>query len=440
MVITPIANHTCPSKIHIMKKQLFQAPRGTSDVMPEDQPYWRSIENSMYKITNIYGYDQIETPVFEDSGLFIRGVGEDTDIIEKETYTFEDRGGNLLTLRPEGTAPICRAYLEHGMQNKAQPVRLFYYCPMFRFDRPQAGRYRQLNQFGIELIGEKDASVDAEIIELAWNFFDDLGLIDNVSLLVNSIGDEFCRGNYIIALQKHYTNLKKSMIHQECIRRLETNPLRLLDCKESSCQDIIQSSPSTIDYLCKDCLVHWETLLKHLEQLQIPYIIDNRLVRGLDYYTRTVFEIVPPEGMSQGTILAGGRYDGLIEQLGGDPTPGIGFATGIERIILNLKKHDIELNKSTGTKILVAYLGMEAQIAGIDICSNLRSSGQTAVLAPSGRGLKSQLRYASSIQATHSVIIGTNELETQTFILRDMISSTQTVVHKKELLSIFVEA
>ena len=423
-----------------MKNQLFQAPRGTSDIMPEDQPYWRSIENSMYKLTNIYGYDRIETPAFEDSGLFIRGVGEDTDIIEKETYTFEDRGGNLLTLRPEGTAPICRAYLEHGMQNKAQPVRLFYYCPMFRFDRPQAGRYRQLNQFGIELIGEKDPSVDAEVIDLAWNFFNDLGLIENVSLHINSIGDKSCRDDYIRALQAHYTNVKTSMVHQECIRRLETNPLRLLDCKESSCQDIIQSSPSTIDYLCKDCLIHWENLLKHLEQLHIPYIIDNRLVRGLDYYTRTVFEIVPPDGISQGTILAGGRYDGLIEQLGGNPTPGIGFATGIERIILNLKKHDLKLNKSAGTKILVAYLGVEAQIAGIEICSDLRSRGQTAVLAPGSRGLKSQLRYASSIQATHSVIIGTDELATQTFILRDMASSTQTVIKKEELLKIIDEA
>ena len=423
-----------------MKNQLFQAPRGTSDIMPEDQPYWRSIENSMYKLTNIYGYDRIETPAFEDSGLFIRGVGEDTDIIEKETYTFEDRGGNLLTLRPEGTAPICRAYLEHGMRNKAQPVRLFYYCPMFRFDRPQAGRYRQLNQFGIELIGEKDPSVDAEVIDLAWNFFNDLGLIENVSLHINSIGDESCRDDYIRALQAHYTNVKTSMVHQECIRRLETNPLRLLDCKESSCQDIIQSSPSTIDYLCKDCLIHWENLLKHLEQLNIPYIIDNRLVRGLDYYTRTVFEIVPPDGISQGTILAGGRYDGLIEQLGGNPTPGIGFATGIERIILNLKKHDLKLNKSAGTKILVAYLGIEAQIAGIEICSDLRSRGQTAVLAPGSRGLKSQLRYASSIQATHSVIIGTDELATQTFILRDMGSSTQTVFKKEELLKIIDEA
>ena len=423
-----------------MKNQLFQAPRGTSDIMPEDQPYWRGIENSMYKLTKIYGYDRIETPVFEDSGLFIRGVGEDTDIIEKETYTFEDRGGNLLTLRPEGTAPICRAYLEHGMQNKAQPVRLFYYCPMFRFDRPQAGRYRQLNQFGIELIGEEDPSVDAEVIDLAWNFFNDLGLIENVSLHINSIGDESCRDDYIRALQAHYTNVKNSMVHQECIRRLETNPLRLLDCKESSCQDIIQSSPSTIDYLCKDCLIHWENLLKHLEQLHIPYIIDNRLVRGLDYYTRTVFEIVPPGGISQGTILAGGRYDGLIEQLGGNPTPGIGFATGIERIILNLKKHDLKLNKSAGTKILVAYLGIEAQIVGIEICSDLRSKGQTAVLAPGSRGLKSQLRYAASIQATHSVIIGTDELATQTFILRDMASSTQTVIKKEELLKIIDEA
>ena len=411
---------------------MFQAPRGTADILPEDHKLRRLFETEAEEIASRFGYRRIDTPTFEDARLFVSGVGEVTDIVEKETYTFEDRGGDLVTLRPEGTAPVCRAYLQHGMHNLPQPVRLYYMGPFFRYDRPQAGRYRQFHQFGVETIGEADQSVDSEVIELAFLLLESVGVTD-ITLLLNSIGDPECRPGYIDALQKYYRSRSDELVHGDCRRRLETNALRLLDCKNEACQPLIADAPSSVDYLCDACGAHWEGLLGHLGALDLPYQTDKRLVRGLDYYSRTVFEIVPPAGGQQSTLVAGGRYDGLIEVLGGRPTPGIGFALGIERVLAGIRDHERPITEDLRTKVLVAHVGDHTRPASLALASDLRRGGVGAVLAPSGRSLKSQLRYASAIEATHAVIIGEDELSKSTVVLRDLARSEQQEVGRDEL-------
>ena len=413
-----------------MAAEQFRTPKGTSDVLPEDQGYWRFFRRNAEEAAVRSGYGRIDTPMFEDARLFVRTVGEATDIVEKETYTFEDRGGDVLTLRPEGTAPVCRAYLEHGMANLPQPVRLHYFMPMFRYDRPQAGRYRQLHQFGVEAIGDGDASIDAEVIELGWRLLATMGLT-GLTLKLNSIGDSKCGPGYVEKLQGYYRGQR--VTHADCVRRLEENPLRLLDCKEESCQPLIAGAPVSADHLCDECKAHWDELLGHLNSVSIPYQIDGRLVRGLDYYTRTVFEVEPPEERGQSTIFGGGRYDGLIEQLGGGHTPGIGFGMGIERVLLNLKQQGLPVSEGGRTRVLVAHIGPDAKGAGVGIASTLRENGVSAVLAPSGRSLRSQLRYASSVGATHAVILGDDELKRGTAVLRDLTQSAQIEVAIGEL-------
>ncbi|MEC8891485.1 MAG: histidine--tRNA ligase, partial [Chloroflexota bacterium] len=270
----------------------FQAPRGTVDILPEDQPYWRFVESKVRQVASSFGYSQIDTPLFEDTRLFTRGVGESTDIVEKETYTFLDRGGDSLTLRPEGTAPVCRAYLEHGMHNLPQPVKLYYMVPNFRYERPQLGRFRAFHQFGIEAFGESDPYIDSEVIEVSWRFLEEVGLKD-LLLKVNSIGDSSCRPSYIKVLKDYYKDVNAKLC-EDCNRRLNTNPLRLLDCKMSSCQPVIEDAPKSVAHLCGDCEEHWHSLQRHLREVGINFEVDNKLVRGLDYYTRTVYEIAPP--------------------------------------------------------------------------------------------------------------------------------------------------
>ena len=417
-----------------MSPQRFQAPRGTSDVLPEEQAYWHYFRTRAEDVAARFGYERIDTPVFEDARLFVRGVGEVTDIVEKETYTFEDRGGDLITLRPEGTAPVCRAYLENGMHNLPQPVRLHYFCPVFRYDRPQAGRLREHHQFGVEALGDGDPSVDAEVIELALSLLSEVGL-EGLTLLINSVGDHKCRPAYIEVLKEYFRPNVVSTC-PNCPRRLEENPLRLLDCKEGSCQPVIANAPGSVDHLCDECAEHWEALLGHLNALKIPYQLDKRLVRGLDYYTRTVFEIVPPVEGQQSAVAGGGRYDGLIEELGGNPTPGIGFGMGIERVLLDLKRQEVVAPEPRGIKVLLAHMDEKSKEAGLALCSRLRQGGVAAVLGPTGRSLKSQLRYASAIDSTHAVIIGERELSEGTVVLRDLAKSEQETVDPDELLKL----
>jgi histidyl-tRNA synthetase len=410
---------------------LYRAPRGTADILPQEQAYWRFIEQKVAETARLYGYERLDAPVFEDTKLFSRSVGEHSDIVTKETYTFEDRGGNQLTLRPEGTAPVCRAYLEHGMQNLPQPVRLYYIASIFRYERPQAGRYRQHYQFGYEAIGDDDPALDAEIIDMAWQFLLSLKL-RQLSLQLNSIGCSKCRPKYVAALKAHYKNHAPDLC-PECKTRLKKNPLRLLDCKNETCQKIAGSAPKTLDYLCPECEEHFNRLQKYLKILGLPYALNHHLVRGLDYYTRTVFEIQPEGGGAQSTIVGGGRYDDLIAELGGKPTPAIGFAAGIERIILNLKKQAISVPSLPKPRVFIAYLGDEAKERALIIASALRRTGIGVIGALGDKSLKAQLRQANNLGAPYAVIIGEEELKTGTVILRDMTSAEQKTIPINEL-------
>jgi histidyl-tRNA synthetase len=404
----------------------YTAPRGTQDITPGEQPYWDLVWQTASRLCAVFGYGRIETPIFEEAALFTRGVGEATDIVQKEMYVFQDRGGQELALRPEGTAPVCRAYLEHGMQNLQQPVRLWYWTPIFRYDRPQAGRYREHHQFGAEAIGDGDAAIDAEIIELLWRLCEELGL-SGLNLHLNSIGDPQCRPAYLKALRDYYSD-KLHHVCADCRARAERNPLRLLDCKQPQCQPVIAGAPAIADYLCSDCATHFADLRSYLEAAGIPYVLNPRLVRGLDYYTRTVFEVQPPEEGAQSSIGGGGRYDGLIEQLGGRPTPGIGFGSGIERIIINLKRQKLPAGEAQRPRVYIAVQTPAARIPAYRLGSELRRAGIAAIAASGARSLKAQMRQADALGATYAVIIGQQELAQGTVTLKHLQNGRQSAV------------
>ena len=410
---------------------MYRAPRGTADILPQDQSYWRLVEAKADDICRLYGYGRIDTPVFEQADLFFRSVGEGTDIVEKQMYTFLDRGGDQMTLRPEGTAPVCRAYVEHGMHSLLQPVRLYYVTPIFRYERPQAGRFRQHRQFGAEAIGDGDPALDAEIISMAWHYYGSLGL-DGLTLQLNSIGCPACRPGYLEALKEHYARHSQTLC-ADCKRRLAQNPLRLLDCKEAACQEVVRGAPRISDHLCPDCSRHFESLKAYLVQLDIPYELNPYLVRGLDYYTRTVFEIQPADIGGQSALGGGGRYDNLIEQLGGRPTPAIGFGTGLERVILNLRQQGIEPPSIAGPGIYIAYLGEQAKEEAVKLAGRLRLAGTGTTVALGNRSLKSQLKQANSLGFPQTVIMGEDEVKKGTAILRDMTTGEQVELPAAEL-------
>ncbi|MFC2071617.1 histidine--tRNA ligase [Chloroflexota bacterium] len=410
---------------------MYQAPRGTSDILPQEQAHWRYVEQKAAEVCQLYGYQRIDVPAFEDAGLFSRSVGEGTDIVDKEMYTFEDRGGNKITLIPEGTASICRAYVEHGLHNLPQPVKLYYIASVFRYERPQAGRYRQHHQFGCEAIGDDDPALDAEVIDMAWQFFQSLNLC-HLSLSLNSIGCKTCRPGYLAVLKNYYANYTDELC-PDCKTRLIKNPLRLLDCKKPSCQQIADSAPGSVDFLCPPCHEHFNQLKRYLGLLKLPFKIDHRLVRGFDYYTRTVFEIQPEAEGAQSTLGGGGRYDDLIEELGGKPTPAIGFAAGIERIILNLKNQNVAIPPLPRPQVFIAHVGDDAKDEAIKLASRLRQTGIGVLEATSGKSLKAQLRQANTLGVHHTVIIGDQEVKTDTVILRDMINAQQKTIPLTEL-------
>ena len=409
---------------------MYQAPRGTADILPEDQRYWSYVAAAAAEAAHISGYSRIDTPTFEDTGLFTRTVGEETDIVQKEMYSFKDRGGQEITLRPEGTAAVCRAYLEHGLHNQAQPVRLYYLASMFRYDRPQAGRYRQFHQFGAEAIGDGAAAVDLEMIQLALSMLARLGL-EGMTLVLNNIGDAADRPAYIEALREHF---RPHLAHlgPDDRRRFESNPLRLLDSKELAREAFVSDAPKSTDYLGAEARAHWEELVGYLDTIGVPYRLDHKLVRGLDYYTRTVFEVHPDEGGAQSAVCAGGRYDGLIEQLGGAPTPGIGFAAGIERIIANLRSQAVPVPEVRPSPAVIAYTGAAAKVAAVRLATELRDGGKAAVVAPE-RSLKAQMRYASSVGALTVLILGEAELAKGVVTVRDMATAEQREVPRADV-------
>ena len=416
---------------------MYQAPRGTADILPEEQTYWRYVRNRAEAVCQLYGYGRLDTPTFEDTGLFSRGIGEGTDIVEKEMYTFDDKGRSSLTLRPEGTAPVCRAYLEHGLQNQPQPVKLYYWTSVFRYERPQAGRFREHHQFGCEAIGEADPALDAEVIGMAWAFFTSLGL-QKLQLQLNSIGCRQCRPTYLAALKAYYSP-REAELCADCRKRLINNPLRLLDCKQPGCQALAEAAPKNTDHLCPDCAAHFDGVREHLAATDIGFNLNHRLVRGLDYYTRTVFEIEPARARGQSTLGGGGRYDDLIETLGGRPTPALGFACGIERIILNLKQQNLPVPPILEPRVFIAHRGGQTGPAAARLADKLRQAGIGVLAGFGGRSLKAQLRQANNLAVAHTIIVGEDELAHDTVILRDMGQATQQTVPLPEVASLLHE-
>jgi len=405
---------------------VYQSPRGTQDILPEDAVVWRYVERRAEAIARRFGYGEIRTPTFEETGLFLRGVGEGTDIVDKEIYNFKDKGGTDIALRPEGTASIVRAYLQHGMASRPQPVKLFALLTAFRYDRPQAGRYREFRQFDIEAIGDEDPLVDAEVISVLWRFLEDLGLRD-LTIQLNSIGDPTCRPGYIAALVAYYEPHEAELCG-DCRRRLRSAPLRLLDCKVPSCQPLANAAPRTIDHLCDACEAHFTSLKGYLDAMGLPYELTPRLVRGLDYYTRTVFEVVPPRVGSQSTIGGGGRYDGLAEILGGKRTPGVGFAAGMDRIILNLREQGCPLPTSETPDVFFAPLGAAAKLAAARLAEEARRDGLAVVVGTGDRSMKARMRQASTSGARVAVILGDDEVQQQQATVKDLAGGDQQTV------------
>jgi len=412
---------------------VYQAPKGTQDVLPDDIAPWRYVESACHRLAQQFGYGEIRTPIFEDTGLFLKGVGEATDIAEKEMYSFRDKGGANLTLRPEGTAAVVRAYLEHGLYNRPQPVKLYTLMSAFRHDQPQAGRLREFHQWDCEAIGEEDPLIDAELVVLLWQLLDDLGL-RGLSVQLNSIGDAACRPQYVRALVSYFEAHERELC-PDCQRRLRTNPLRLLDCKNPQCQPLIAQAPRSVDYLCGPCAEHFARLRHYLDLAALPVTVNPRLVRGLDYYTRTVFEVWPPTVGGQSTLGGGGRYDGLAELLGGRPTPGVGFAMGIERVILNLKAQEVPVPPTPPLAVYAAYLGVAGKDQSWRLVQRLRQAGTSAVVATGDRSLKAQLRQANALGAQWALISGDAEVEAGTVQLRNLARGEQETLPLDEAVA-----
>lgn len=403
---------------------VFQAPKGTHDILPEEQPYWTMIGDEVRRLTALYGYDRMDTPILEDTGLFVRGVGEGTDIVDKEMYSFEDQGGDLLTLRPEFTAGVMRAYVEHGMHTRPQPVKVHLVGPLFRREAPQAGRFRQHTQFDVEAIGEEDPALDVEVMSIAYDLFTALGF-EGLSYQLNSIACPGCRPAYIRRLVEYY-QAHRAEICPDCERRLVRNPLRLLDCKATTCQPIIAAAPHAVDDLCPECARHFAQVLGYLDRLGRTYQINHRLVRGLDYYTRTVFEVSATGGLgAQNVLCGGGRYDALAEAIGGPHTPGVGFGSGMERIILLLQEQGIQAPAMPKPRIIVLTQGAEAKATGLDLVTAWRRQGVGALLSFGEKSLKAQMRQANRAGARYAVIIGPDELSQGQVSVRDMASGEQ---------------
>ncbi len=408
----------------------FRAPRGVQDILPEVQPLWEHVRATARKTAQQCGYSQIDTPVFENTSLFQRGVGDETDIVQHEMYSFDDLGGDSLTLRPEGTAPVCRSYIEHGMHNLPQPVRMFYISPMFRYERPQAGRFRQHHQFGCEAIGDESPLIDAEIIEMGWTYITRLGLSD-ITVNLNSIGDPEGRQAYTSKLRDHFARYADELptVDRE---RLDRAPLRLLDSKEPVTQKIAVDAPRSIDFLSSGAQEHWESLNGFLEGMSktypdFQYRIDHTMVRGFDYYNRTVFEFVPGHEGSQTSLFGGGRYDPLIATLGGQPTPGVGSGSGIERVISEIRRQESVHLDGNALDLVVVHLGDEAAKRSVPLASSLRSNNLSVVISPMGRSMRAQMRYANQCGARYALIIGNREIANGTAALKPLRDDSEQV-------------
>jgi len=405
---------------------VYQAVRGTQDILPADRAYWRHVTEQMHAVSALFGLQQIDPPIFEETGLFVRGVGEGTDIVDKEMYSFQDKGGTDITLRPEFTAGVMRAYIEHGMHVWPRPVKLFSLGPIFRHEAPQAGRYRQFHQWNVEMLGELDPAVDLDVMSVAWMLLDRLGY-RGLNFQLNSTGCPVCRPGYRKALIDYFSAYE-DRLNEVDRRRLAINPLRLLDSKEAAAQSLLADAPHSADYLCAECAAHLAMLRGYLDALDMPHTINFRLVRGLDYYTKTVFEVWAEGIGAQAAVCGGGRYDGLIEELGGPPTPGVGFAMGIERVIASLRQQGIEPPALPVPRVQVSPLGEAARLPAVKLTRDLRAAGIGAAPAFGGRSLKSQLKSADKSGIAYTLILGEQELADGVVIVRDMASSQQETI------------
>ncbi len=394
------------------------APKGMLDILPDKVGTWTALEKVIRDICASYGFEEIRTPVVEHTEVFSRGVGDTTDVVSKEMYTFEDKGGRSITLRPEGTAGIVRSFLENGLYNAALPVKLFYLIGCYRYEKPQKGRLREFHQFGVEMFGATDPISDATVISLPHRLFETLG-VKGVKLHLNSIGCRECRGKYREALKSYFED-KKDKLCPTCLTRLEKNPMRILDCKDASCKEISKDAPIILDHICPDCKAHFEKVQEYLTAMGIDFEIDGRIVRGLDYYNRTVFEFVSTDLGAQSTVCGGGRYDGMTTQLGGDDYAGIGFAMGIERFLIMLESQGIELQKPLCPDLYVATMGEAARVKAMELFSRLSGEGASVATDLMGKSLKAQMKYAGKIGARKVIVLGEGELESGRVTLKDM--------------------
>jgi histidyl-tRNA synthetase len=415
---------------------MIQRPQGTIDILPEDMPIWQYIESTARRVAESYGFKEIRFPTFEYTELFQRGVGDTTDVVQKEMYTFNDREKRTLTLRPEGTASVARMVIEHGKYSDTMPLKYFYFVNCFRHEKPQAGRSREFFQFGVELFGAPSAAADVTVISIGDTFVRALGITDDsLSLHINSIGCPTCRPNYHKVL-KEYLRGHIDELCDTCKSRFETNPLRILDCKSPVCSKIADAAPKSIEHLCDECDTHFKDLKGYLDAIGIKYSIDPRIVRGLDYYTRTVFEFIVEGIGAQNTVCGGGRYDGLIESVGGPQLAGIGFAMGITRLILAMKQAGIEIKDESQPILYIAPMGDAAKIKAISITETLRKNGIYAECDVVGRSLKAQMKYANKINAKYTLILGDSELESGKGSLRNMTESSQTEIDLNDIESL----
>lgn len=412
---------------------IIQGPRGTKDILPKESYKWVYVENLFRKVCSLFGYEEIRTPIFEHTELFKRGVGETTDIVQKEMYSFQDNGGRDITLKPEGTAPAVRAFIQDKLYADAQPTKLFYITPCFRYERPQAGRLRAFHQFGIEAFGSTSPSIDAEVMALAMEFFKRVGL-SKLELRVNSVGCPHCRGEYNNIL-KDYLREKMDKLCKTCEDRFERNPLRILDCKNDSCKVETENAPLMVDHLCGECKDHFEKTQSYLKNMGINYVVDPKIVRGLDYYTKTAFEIISEDIGAQSTVCGGGRYDGLVEELGGPKTPGIGFGMGIERLLLTLENNNIEIPKREGLDIFIVTIGEKAENESFSIIKSLRENDISCDKDHIGRSVKAQFKYSDKADAKYTIVLGDEEIEKDIVKLKNMATSEQTEIKLSEIMT-----
>ena len=413
---------------------MVNIPKGTKDVLPAESHKWHYVENVVRETAKIFGVKEIRTPTFEHTELFLRGVGDTTDIVNKEMYTFEDKGKRSITLKPEGTAGVARAFIENGLISQAMPLKMYYITPVVRYERPQAGSLREHHQFGVEFYGAKGPDIDAEVILTAYTVLTKLGL--SVALNINSMGCKDCRKAYNEALKEFYKDKIDSMC-PTCRERYNKNPLRIIDCKEEGCKKINENAPKITDYLCDECQTHFDGLKSRFDLVGLSYTVNPIIVRGLDYYTKTVFEFVTTALGSQGTVCGGGRYDNLVEQIGGSSVPGIGFGMGLERVLMLMEAEGVEIPDNETVKVFFASMGDKANAKAFELCYELRRNGISAETDHIGRSFKAQFKYADKIKAEYVIALGDNEIDSGECKIKKMADGSETVCKLGAILDYF---